>query len=781
LIGQTVSHYRITSLLGVGGMGEVYLAEDTQLHCQRALKFLPATVTKDSPDHTRLVNEARALAALEHPNICPVQEIGDHEGQTFIVMSYLEGQTLKDRLAAGPVSQVEALEITRQILAALTAAHARGIVHRDVKPDNVMLLKDGDRTESSTRVMLMDFGIAKKHDSTLVTRTGTVMGTAAYMSPEQANGEKVDTASDVWATGVILYEMLAGERPFQADLEPALLYAIVNSDPEPLTGPGKMVPEPVEQVVGKALAKDRKNRYADAEAMLADLDLAAEGLTVRGRRLIRRRRGPWIGAAVGTISLLLLALFVWPGFLTTEDAISVLAVMPLEDRGGDPDQAYFAEGVADEVASGLRKIGALTIVSRNSAARAREIYETNQEIGERLGVQALVEGSIQREGERIKVSVQLVATDDDRLLWSDSYTREIKDILNLQSEIALAVSTALEAELTTGEQEILTTDRQIDPGAWEEILIGRHLHSQVSGESTAQAIRHFKRALEIQPDLVEVHADLAFAYHLNGQMAGLSTSEVEEKVRYHNRRAQELDPNSFDSQATAALVAGRYDWDLTQAVEHWARAAELDPSQGLMGYAQELNILGRHQDALEVGIHAGRVEPLNPFVQANLAGRYLRAGQPEAALQVIERMQAWAPDFWISLWVLGQLYVMEGNLGAAIEVAEKAVANPDSGDEVKSLLAYALYQDGRREDATAILEEFEARADTSYVPHFHLAATYNALGRIEEAFAAYELSLAERDWRILWIKDASWGLINPELRSDPRWPDLIRRIGLPPD
>jgi tetratricopeptide (TPR) repeat protein len=256
---------------------------------------------------------------------------------------------------------------------------------------------------------------------------------------------------------------------------------------------------------------------------------------------------------------------------------------------------------------------------------------------------------------------------------------------------------------------------------------------------------------------------------------------VEEKVRYHNRRAQELDPNSFDSQATAALVAGRYDWDLTQAVEHWARAAELDPSQGLMGYAQELNILGRHQDALEVGIHASRVEPLNPFVQANLAGRYLRAGQPEAALQVIERMQAWAPDFWISLWVLGQLYVMEGNLGAAIEVAEKAVANPDSGDEVKSLLAYALYQDGRREDATAILEEFEARADTSYVPHFHLAATYNALGRIEEAFAAYELSLAERDWRILWIKDASWGLINPELRSDPRWPDLIRRIGLPPD
>ena len=287
MIGETIGHYRIDAEIGRGGMGVVYRAEDTSLHCHRALKFLPTTVTPDSPEHVRLVNEARALAALEHPNICPVQEIGEHEGQTFIVMSYLEGQTLKDRMAAGPIPQNEALEISRQILAALAAAHARGIVHRDVKPDNVMLLKGGDKTEGRTRVMLMDFGIAKKHDSTLVTRTGTVMGTAAYMSPEQANGEKVDAASDVWASGVILYEMLAGERPFQGDLEPAVMYAIVNTDPAPLTGPGKDVPEPVERVVGQALAKDRKKRYADAEAMLVDLDLAAEGLTVKGRRLVK--------------------------------------------------------------------------------------------------------------------------------------------------------------------------------------------------------------------------------------------------------------------------------------------------------------------------------------------------------------------------------------------------------------------------------------------------------------------------------------------------------------
>jgi serine/threonine protein kinase len=583
MIGKTISHYRITSQLGVGGMGEVFLAEDTQLHCQRALKFLPVTVKKDSPDHTRLVNEARALAVLEHPNICPVQEIGEHEGQTFIVMSYLEGRTLKDRIAEGPLPLVEALDIARQISSGLAAAHAKGIVHRDIKPENIMLVEGNNETRGQTRAVLMDFGISKNPEATLATRTGTIMGTVAYMSPEQAQGIKVDSATDTWAVGVILYEMLSGQRPFPGDSEPALLYAIVNVDPEPLAGGDSEIPESVDRVVGKALAKDPKNRYADASELLEDIERAAEGEDVKGRRLGKGNRGRIIGAIAGAVSLICVAFFVWPGFLLPTDAISSLAVMPLEDRSGDPDRAFFAEGVADEMQKGLSKIGALTIVSRSSASQARELYESNREIGDRLGVDALVEGSVQREGDRVRVSVQLVATEDDRLIWSESYTRDMRDILNLQSEIALAVSAALETQLTPGEQENLERDRQIDPEAFEEYLLGLHFTSIATAESTEKAIEHYERALAIEPDWALAHYEISGAYLLNQQMAGLPPRSFFEKFRYHDGRAAELDPESADTIETKGWWAYEVDWDLETAGRYSARAKDLDPTKGRMG------------------------------------------------------------------------------------------------------------------------------------------------------------------------------------------------------
>ncbi len=281
MVGETIAHYKIVAEIGRGGMGVVYRAEDTRLHCHRALKFLPANVTPDSPERIRLVNEARALAALEHPNICPVQEIGEHEGHTYIVMSCLEGRTLKDRLNEGPIPAAEALEITRQISSALAAAHSQGIIHRDIKPENVMLTQPRGETKGGLRAVLMDFGIAKNREATLNTRTGTIMGTTAYMSPEQTKGEPVDASTDVWAVGVLLYEMLAGQRPFQGDIEPAVLYAIVNSDPEPLTGKVQDVPESVERVIGKALAKETHNRYADAAELLGDSDQLLKGSSSR--------------------------------------------------------------------------------------------------------------------------------------------------------------------------------------------------------------------------------------------------------------------------------------------------------------------------------------------------------------------------------------------------------------------------------------------------------------------------------------------------------------------
>ncbi|MEN8008380.1 MAG: hypothetical protein ABFS42_15330, partial [Candidatus Krumholzibacteriota bacterium] len=540
------------------------------------------------------------------------------------------------------------------------------------------------------------------------------------------------------------------------------------------------VPESVERIIGKALAKDRGNRYADAAELLVDLDLVIAGEAVKGRRLEKRRRGPIAGAAAAVIGMILVALFVWPGFLVPSDAISVLAVMPLEDRSDDPDHAYFADGVADELAIGLQKIGALTIISRSSASHAREIFETNREIGDQLGVDALIEGSVQRDGDRVRVSVQLVATDNDRLLWSESYTRDLRDILNLQSEIALAVSSALETELTPGEEESLSRDRQIDPEAFEEYLLGKHFYNLATAEGTELALKHFDRALAIEPDWAMAHIKMADSYHLNQQMAGLPVSAVSEKIMRHERRAIELEPDSAISQDLLGSRAWNTDWDLPAAGEFFARAREIDPNMDMMGYAQYLNVVGRHQEALVQAKHAARVDPLNGFYQANLAARYHQAGQSEKALAEIARLHEREPDNWVSLWIQGSIYIDQGKPADAVEPLRRAVVHSGNALAVKPVYAYSLLLSGRQEEAAAILDTLETMAEEDYLQPFYLGLIYAAFGRNDEAFAAFDRAIEERDWLMFWISPP----LTPTTRglvSDPRWPELLGRIGLPVD
>jgi serine/threonine protein kinase/tetratricopeptide (TPR) repeat protein len=779
MIGENIAQYRITGELGRGGMGVVYLAEDTRLDCQRALKFLSASVTPDSPEHTRLVNEARALAALEHPNICPVQEIGEHEGRTFIVMSFLDGRTLKDRLEEGPLPLGEALEITRQVAAALAAAHAKGVVHRDVKPDNVMLVGGGNQTGSPPRAVMMDFGIAKIRDNTLVTRTGTVLGTMAYMSPEQAQGERVDAATDVWATGVMLYEMLKGERPFQGEIEPAVLYAIVHSDPEPLSGAGLRVPEQVERLIGKALAKDCAERYPDAGQLATDLERAAAGESIRGRSLGKSRRGRWtrIAAAVG--AAILAALFVWPGFLLQSGTISALAVMPLEDRSPAADQIHFAEGIADDLASGLNRIGSLTVVARSSAAKAREMYETNREIGSILGVDALIEGSIQRIGDQVKVSVQMVATDDDRLLWSDSYTRDLRDILKLQGEIATAISVALEAELSPQEQEALTREDEVDPEAYEEYLLARHFASLATPDGIKKAIGHIGVALAKEPHFAQAHIFMAQIQPLRIQMLELDPREMEDEVRRLVDKAMEMAPHQALAHGFKAEVAWLLEWDLAAADDHYRRAREIDPGWHNMGYAQFLNLMERHQEALEEAQQVVRLDPLNTFYQPNLAARYYLAGQEEAALEVISRLHERDPDNWISHWLLGNIYAARGDMNRAVEAFQTAVEESEESSVVKPALAVALIKVGRASEAEAILADLEKQAETKYVAPTYLAQIYAGFGRMDDAFDALERAIQGSDDNIFWIQTYSLTPADKIITEDPRWSDLARRIGLP--
>ncbi len=452
--------------------------------------------------------------------------------------------------------------------------------------------------------------------------------------------------------------------------------------------------------------------------------------------------------------------------------------MPLEDRNENPDQAYFAEGIADDLASGLSKIRALTIVSRSSASQARAQYSTNREIRSVLGVDALVEGSIQRVGDRIKVSVQLVATDDDQLLWSESYTRDMRDILNLQSEIALAISSALEAELTPGEQKRLSEDRPIDPVAYEEYLLGVHFYYLVTAESLSQAQKQFERAVALEPDWALPHVELAYNYILLQQMAGLPPSSVFEEVRSHAQSAMRIDPELAASHTVMGTAAMTLDWDLAGAGAHYAKARKLDPNMGMMDYAQYLDIMGRYQEALVQAKHAVRMDPLNGFDQANLAFRYHHAGQTEKALAEIDRIHERDPDNWVSLWCQGVIFIEQGNPSEAVDILRRAVVESGDAPSVKPVYAYALILAGRKEEANAVLQELEKQDREGYLPQFYLGQIYAVFGRNDEAFAAYERSIEERDWLMFWIAPK----LTPCTRGtgqDPRWPALLAKTGVP--
>lgn len=779
MIGETIGQYRILSELGRGGMGVVYLAEDTKLNCRRALKFLPPSSLDNEEDRARFLTEARALAALEHPNICPVQGIEEINRQTFIVMSYIEGPSLAERLREGPLPVDEALEIAIQVAAGLEKAHGDGVAHRDIKPGNIQLPTQDSATKA-VRPVVMDFGLAKINDTTFQTVTGTTLGTGAYMAPELARGEPADHHADLWALGVVLYEMLAGRPPFRGEYLAAVLYSVMNEDPQPLDEIVPDLPEGLAEVVGKALAKKRTDRYQSATEMLEDLRRVQAGSAVEAPRITRRRKGRpvalFLMAAFVALGVTSCALYLWPGFLARDGAITAVAVMPLEERGAVGDEVAFSEGVTDELVTKLSKVGSLTVVSRSSSARAKDLYDDNREIARRLGVGALIEGTVQRQDGRVRVSAQLVSARDDRLLWSDSFTRDVSDILNLQSEIAQAIVVALEAELTPQAEAALAKQRTVDPKAFEALQFARYYGARMTADDLQKAIEFNERALELDPDYAQAHVELAKRLVGLTQMAALAPDSLRRRIREHAERALQLDPDLPSVHEQLGSIA-LHELDLEAAGKHFRRMRELDPAGGSITYAQYLNAVGRHEDGLAEAQRAVASNPLNLFWRANLAGRYYYAGQVEEAYREFETVVAQDPDFWLPYWGYGLTDLLQGDAASAVTHLERAAELLVPATVVQPDLAYAYLLTGQEEKARAILEDFERRARSGYVAPFYLAVLYAAFDRSDEAFAALDEAWEERDPNLTWIRPGYQGY--PALRNlqdDPRWDEFCKRI-----
>jgi serine/threonine-protein kinase len=782
MIGQTVSHYRILEELGGGGMGVVYKAEDTKLKRVVALKFLPPELTRDKGAKTRFIHEARAASALQHNNICAVHEIDETpDGRLFISMDCYEGETLNEKIGRGPLPVEEAMEIVSQVASGLSEAHAAGMVHRDIKPANTMVTDKGD-------VKILDFGLAKLAGQTKLTKTGMTVGTVAYMSPEQARGEETDARSDIWSLGVMLYEMLAGGLPFRGEVEPAMLYAIMNEEPAPVTSIRRDVPVGVEDIIEKALAKEPVKRYETVDALLSDLETQRDRITLgikerrfRALRMLKRRRRLLMGTAAAVA--LVAAVVLVQVFHKPTMRIDSIAVLPLENLMNDPDQEYFVDGMTEALIADLAKIGALHTISRTSVMQYKDARKPLPQIARELGVDAIVEGSVLREGNQVRITVQLIHASTDRHLWADHYDRELRDILALQSEVAQSIAHEIQVTLTPQEQARLASTRQVNPEAHELYLRGKYHYFKMGSESLAKADTYFQQAIQADSNCAEAYAGLAASYELQAWASLRPMAETKAGIESLVKKALEIDETL--AEAYVALSGKRFylDWDWLGGEETIKRAIELNPglAEAHYEYAYYLAAMGRLEAAIAEARRAVQLDPVSDLMNGTLVNIYRLADQYDQAIAFCRQGSEMDPNTGWPYWGLVSLYEDLERYGEAADARKKAWTLSGSPPEEVAAKIAALDSIWAASGAEGYrrwgLEKWKARLNGEYDRHPTWTAMYYAsVGDKEQAFAWMEKAYAKRDGPLFSIQvQPMWD----PLRDDPRFEDLVRRMNFP--
>ncbi|MFY9608029.1 MAG: protein kinase [Blastocatellia bacterium] len=802
-----ISHYRIVSKLGAGGMGEVYLAEDTQLDRKVAIKFLPSESVADEQAKKRLVREAKAAGKLDHPNICAIHEVGEANGQSFIVMQYVEGETLASRIHRKPTELKESLDIAVQVTDALAEAHSRGIIHRDIKPANIMLTARG-------QVKVMDFGLAKviheklsadslAETESLLTAPGVIVGTVPYMSPEQVRGETTDVRGDIFSFGAVLYEMVSGRHPFTAESVAATLSAILTREPLPLARYAD-APDELHRIVRKCLEKDRERRYQTMRDLAIDLEnmrrefetaritastsgaaTAHESVTptntnVKQRSLLSSRRALTVIVLVIVAAVALVYVLVFRGATAArQPEIKSLAVLPLEDLSGDPSQEYFADGMTEAIISNLAQISALgRVISRTSMMRYKGSPKSLPEIAAELNVDAVIEGTVQRSGGRVRVTAKLVPAATDSPLWSREYNRDESDVLKLQSDVARAVADEIRIQVTTEERARLAAARNINPKAHEAYLLGRH-HLRTNEEDLRQAIGHFERAIQLEPDYAAAYAALSNAWMRRGVFGAKNRKEVMPLARDAALKAVALDHQLPEAHIALGAVKTT-DWDWAGAEQELTRALELDPNSARahQQYADLLMALERHAEAIRAIERAEQLDPLSSNIQSRYGRVLYRARKYEEAVPHLQRAIELDPNPGNSMpyWVLGELYAEMGRYDEALASFKTYESHGGRARDMSVGIAGVYARMGKQKEARRMLEELKATTDPVSFSDAPVARAYAALGDKDEAFKVLFRQVEERNNVATYIK------ADPPLdtlHSDPRWKELLRRMNFP--
>ncbi len=817
--GKNFGHYEILSQIGVGGMGEVYLAQDKKLDRRVAIKILNEKFSRYQSNLKRFIQEAKAASALNHPNILVIHEIGEAEAVNFIVSEFIEGETLREVIKKTPLKLSEVLDISIQIANALVAAHQSHIVHRDIKPENIIVRPDG-------YVKVLDFGLAKLVEQKAIgfetetekqnqTARGIILGTINYMSPEQAKGEKIDAQTDIFSFGTLIYEMLAGRTPFAGDSRSETFANLINAEPQPLSRLAANVPHELQKIVAKTLRKKKEERYQTMKELLTDLKNLRENLAFDKRLekyssevdenatavlqgttgdvnnrtnetntnfIERLRRIKSLTASVLVVLLVAavgLSYYFWSASKTSlnPNGKKSLAVLPFVNAGQDANAEYLSDGITESIINNLSQISGLRVMSRNSAFRFKHNQTETKNIASQLGVETLVTGDIKQLGDKLIINVRLINASDDTQVWGHQYVKTSTDVIAAQNEIAQAVAHNLRLKLTNSEQKQLGKKYTENPEAYQLYLRGRFHNLKSTEPEILKSIDFYQKAIEIDPGYALAYVGIADAYRTLA-IAGWNavSKEAFPQSKAAVNKALEIDPNLAEAHVALGWAGFSYDWDWVAAEKELKIALELAPdsSDAHRAYAHLLSNAGRHDEAIAESRRARELDPLSLITNA-LEGQFLFfAGQEAQAIDRLQKTLELEPNFWIAHNALGRVYLHQGRYEKALAEFNIARELSGGGSTVPITgLAYALAKSGNQEKARAILEELKAYAREKHVSAHNFAVIYNGLGEREEAFKYLEKSFQEREVDVAFIKvDRRWD----NLRSEPRFIELISRL-----